>query len=115
MSTISDLTFIKTFTGDDNDKIKKYVGLFISAAQPAIEQMQNQLQSEDWKGLKTTSHSLKSQLKYMGITSGSDIAQQIEGWSAEMTDLEKIPQSLLKLSEIVSRACEELEAELVKL
>lgn len=115
MGSVTDLTFIKTFTGNDPVKIKKYVGMFLQMAMPAMDQMNAQLASSDWKALKTTSHSLKSQMKYMGMASGAELAQLIEGRAGEVREVELIGESLNALRAIVTTGVAELQAELDQL
>jgi len=115
MSQFADLSFLKTFTSNDAVKIKKYVSMFLSAAMPSIEQMKKQVAESDWKSLKTTAHSLKSQLKYMGVASGVEKAFFIESSAGEGQNLDKIPETLAKLEEIVIGASSELADEINKL
>lgn len=115
MSTASDLTFMRTFSGGDPEKIKKYVGMFLKMAPPSLNQMEEFSQKKDWKSLKTTSHSLKSQMKYMGMALGAEIAQKLENICAEESGTEEIPELLSKLHSQVALAVTELENELSKL
>jgi HPt (histidine-containing phosphotransfer) domain-containing protein len=115
MSQYADLSFLKTFTSNDAAKITKYVNMFLNAANPSIVQMKQQLEASDWKSLKTSAHSLKSQLKYMGVASGVEKAFFIENSAGEQQNLDKIPENLQKLEEIVAGASAELRDELAKL
>lgn len=115
MSKASDLTFMRTFSGGDPEKIKKYVGMFLKMAPPSLNQMDGFAQNSDWKSLKTTSHSLKSQMKYMGMTAGADLAQEIENICGEAQGIQGIPNLLTNLRAQVEQAIAELEEELGKL
>lgn len=115
MGTVTDLTFIKSFTSGDPAKIKKYVGMFLAMAPSSMEQMEKQLSGSDWKSLKTTSHSLKSQMKYMGMVAGADLCQNIEHICGESSGTENLPELLSKLKIIVQTGVAELESELSSL
>lgn len=115
MSRASDLTFMRTFSGGDPEKIKKYVGMFIKMAAPSLSQMDQSSANSDWKSLKTTSHSLKSQMKYMGMASGAEFAQRIENICGDGAGTEEIPELLANLRTQVEQAIAELEDELSKL
>ena len=115
MSQFADLTFLKTFTSNDSGKMTKYINMFLKAAEPSLQQMKSQVDQSDWSALKTTSHSLKSQLKYMGVAKGVDLAFSIEQSSGDGKDLDKIPETLTELESIVNGACTELREELAKL
>ena len=115
MSQVSDLSFLKTFTSGDAAKISKYVNMFLKAAPASLSEMEQQVANGDWKSLKTNAHSLKSQLKYMGVASGEAVAQDIERCAGDQIDLEAIPGKIGQLSQITLAACEELKVELAKL
>ncbi|MFM7078254.1 MAG: Hpt domain-containing protein [Bacteroidota bacterium] len=115
MGTVTDLTFIKSFTSGDAAKIKKYVGMFLSMAPGSLEQMEKQLAESDWKSMKTTSHSIKSQMKYMGMSNGAEICQNIENICSESSGTEALPELLSKLKTVVQLGVSELEAEIAAL
>jgi HPt (histidine-containing phosphotransfer) domain-containing protein len=115
MGTVTDLTFIKSFTGGDNAKIKKYVGMFLNMAPASMEQMEKQLAESDWKSMKTTSHSIKSQMKYMGMANGAEICQSIENICAESSGTDALPELLSRLKTMVHIGISELEAEISSL
>ena len=115
MGNVSDLTFLKTFTAGDSGKVKKYVGMFLNMAGPSLTQMDQSCQSQDWKSLKTTSHSLKSQMKYMGMAEAAAVAQKIEDICGNSSGLESIPELLSRLQSLVQAAVIELQDEIDKL
>ncbi len=115
MTKYSDLTFLKSFANNDPAKIHKYVGMFLAALPASLSQMQQQLTAQEWKSLRTTAHSLKSQLKYMGIADGEQLAVSIEKIAADEKGLEQLPDLIAKLDEITNIASSELKEELAKL
>lgn len=115
MGNVSDLSFLKTFTAGDGAKIKKYVGMFLNMAGPSLTQMEQSCQAQDWSALKTTSHSLKSQMKYMGMTEAAAIAQKIEDICSNSIGLEAIPEMLSHLQNLANAAMAELQEEVNKL
>ncbi len=64
---ITDMTFLKQFTKDDQAKIDKYVHMFIQNAPTLLEKISANWQNRDYPNLKVAAHSLKPQLSYMGI------------------------------------------------
>ena len=115
MSQIADLTFLRTFTGGDPAKMTKYINMFLSSAPQSLVQIKQQSETSDWKALKTAAHSLKTQLKYMGVASAVDVAFNIEHNCAEMKDLDKIPELVAVLEEKTSTAISELREAVSKL
>lgn len=109
MDTVSDLTFLKTFAANDKAKITKYVNMFVNAAEPTLSQMRLQIEAGDWSALRTSAHSLKSQLKYMGVSSGVEIAYAMETGAGTGDHTEQMPEMLTKLESVVRQAVTELK------
>ena len=62
-----DLTFLKKFTKDNPQKMKRYISLYLDVAPNTFEEMQRNLKNEDWEQLRINAHSLKPQADFMGI------------------------------------------------
>lgn len=115
MSQLSDLTFLRTFTAGDPPKMTKYINMFLNGAPQILSQIRQQVDAADWKALKTSAHSLKTQLKYMGVSSAVDLAFAIEQQSGDLKDIEQIPGLVAQLEEKTQLAIAELREELTKL
>ena len=115
MDKITDLTFLKSFTSGDQSKLTKYITMFVNGAQGSLEQMKQHMAAGEWPSLKTSAHSIKSQVKYMGIRDAEELAIAIEKNAGEQSNLEHLPEMISKLEDITNRACLELKDELGKL
>ncbi len=73
-----DLTFLKRFTKDDPQKMKRYILLYLEVATETFEEMKRCLNSEDWGQLRIHAHSLKPQADFMGINSLKEELIKIE-------------------------------------
>ncbi len=62
-----DLTFLKKFTKDNPQKMKRYISLYLDVAPKTFEEMQRNLKDADWEQLRINAHSLKPQADFMGI------------------------------------------------
>lgn len=109
------LTFLNSMTGGNKDKMAKYINMFLQHAPVLVTQMDVNLQQSDWQGLKTTSHTLKSQFSYMGAAEAQAIALEIEKNAHDMVNLDQVPSQVEKVKNIFVKACAELQAELTKL
>ncbi|MBC8046288.1 MAG: Hpt domain-containing protein [Fimbriimonadaceae bacterium] len=96
------------FALDDPVKMKKYIGMFLQSAPQAIAKMKEQHSAKDWVHLKTTAHSLKPQLAYMGIESLKENILRIEEYAGD----EKNHDVILQLIETVEKKCAVAFAEL---
>lgn len=109
---LTDLTFLKSFTGNDNEKVKKYVGMFLSRAPEQLAAINQSLDNKDYDSLKVNAHSLKPQLAYMGIKSLEQDILTIEENSGSKTNLDTLPELVAKLNTQLNRSFDELQAHL---
>ena len=107
-----DLTFIKEFSGGKPERVNKYINMFLQQAPILLDQIKNNHESQNWADLKIAAHSLKPQLKYMGIKELEDTVLSIEHNSANEINLNELPQLIEKLDNVCQKAFEELKAEL---
>lgn len=73
-----DLTFLRKFTKDDPQKMKRYISLYLDVAPKTFEEMQRNLTNGDWEQLRINAHSLKPQTEFMGINSLKEELIKIE-------------------------------------
>ncbi len=102
------LSFLETFTANAKGKMIKYINMFLQLAPASIATMKQQHAAGDWNNLKTTAHSLKPQLAYMGIESLRENVIRIEEYAGE----QKNPEIIAQLIETVDSGCSEAFAEL---
>jgi HPt (histidine-containing phosphotransfer) domain-containing protein len=75
---MADLTFLKQFTKDNPQKMKRYISLYLDVAPKTFEQMKRNLENKDWEQLRIHAHSLKPQADFMGINSLKEELIKIE-------------------------------------
>ena len=109
MESLTDLTFLQTFTGGNKEKIIKYVNLFLNACPEQIEKMKARLAEQDYPGLRAAAHSLKPQVIYMGMKKGEDMIKRIEQMAGEQKDVDQLPALLSEFDQTCSVAMEELK------
>ena len=73
-----DLTFLKKFTKEDPQKMKRYISLYLDVSPKTFEAMKLNLKNEDWEQLRINAHSLKPQADFMGINSLKEELIKIE-------------------------------------
>jgi len=108
-STLTDLTYLRSLTGGANDKMSKYIRMFLTGAPISIQQMELYCLSRDWTGLRQTAHALKPQLGYFGAKSSEELLKQIERQADEQSGLEAIPQQLEEFKKQFNLISTELE------
>lgn len=75
---MADLTFLKRFTKENPQKMKRYISLYLDVALKTFEDMKRNLNDGDWEQLRINAHSLKPQADFMGIDSLKEELIKIE-------------------------------------
>ncbi len=104
-----DLTFLNSFTGGNREKVSKYVNLFLQFTPQIIDTMEKNLGEKNYPALRTSAHSLKPQITYMGIKSAEDLIKTIEANAGDQKNVEQIPQQMEELKSILNSAIPELK------
>ncbi len=64
---ITDPSFLISFAGNNVEKQKKYINIFIDNAPKLLTQIKTGLEEKNYENVKIAAHSLKTQLRYMGV------------------------------------------------
>ena len=114
-STLTDLSYLRSLTGNQTDKIAKYIRMFLTGAPISMNQLELYTLSKDWNGVKETAHSLKPQLGYFGAKNAEQLLKDIEQMAGEQTGLEVLPARLASLRQVIDQISSELEINLKEL
>jgi HPt (histidine-containing phosphotransfer) domain-containing protein len=109
MDTLTDMTFLSTFTGGNKEKMNKYINIFLQVYPVQLGEMKKHLANGDYDRLRAAAHSLKPQITYMGIKGGPELIQGIEKQAGEKLDVEKLPVMLDDFQNICDKAIVELK------
>ncbi|MEP7263382.1 MAG: Hpt domain-containing protein [Bacteroidota bacterium] len=109
---LTDLTFLKSFTGGQTDKMSKYIRMFLTGAPQNISQMELSALSKDWSGVHHSAHSLKPQLGYFGAKDSESLLKQIEMYASQQLELDKLPAMIEEFRKQYETISVELEQEL---
>jgi len=106
---LTDPSFLISFAGNDKEKQKKYISIFLQNAPKLLLQMQNGFESNDLEMVKISAHSLKTQLNYMGVKEEYSHVQEIEQMASHEHKNEEIKSLIDNLQQICVQAFKELE------
>lgn len=109
-TTITDLSYLHSLTGGANDKMAKYIRMFLSGTPISIQQMDLYTLSKDWSGVKQTAHALKPQLENFGVKGAEQLIKEIERMASDQVDLDRLPA----LIENFRKQFEQINTELEK-
>ncbi len=77
-SEVTDLNFLKNFVEDDTEKLRMYIQMYLKNINEIISKIQLNKNNQQYDNIKTLVHSIRPQLKYMGMDQTSVIASEIE-------------------------------------
>jgi HPt (histidine-containing phosphotransfer) domain-containing protein len=109
---VTNLATLNQLTGGDKVKKEKYIRMFLDLLPKQLNATSTALADNDLTKLRSAVHTLKSQLGYMGVKKGQELAQQIERMADEKTQLEDLPAWVENFIHVCNQAHEELIAEL---
>ena len=105
---ITDLSYLKELTGNSDEKMKKYVGIYLQQTPRNLEELEQAIDREDVKTVSRVVHTMKPHLAYMGMDATSELVLKIEGELKESSDLDSSRPYLDKLNEDCRKSVEEL-------
>ncbi len=107
--SLTDLSFIQQFTGNDPVKAKKYITMFLASAPGLVSKMEHAIETNDFDTLRINAHSLKPLISYMGIVTLEQPIKDIESYAANNTNAETLRTMLQNFKLQIGKAIEELK------
>lgn len=107
---ITDMEFLKKFTGDNPEKRNKYIGMFLQNGPSLLATVKESLLQKNYPAIKIAAHSLKPQLSYMGVKEEVSNIFLIEQTAGEAAHLDRLEPLIGKLEKVCLKAFEELKA-----
>lgn len=105
---IVDMQFLKQFTSGNQEKINKYIGMFLENAPKLLTQIDKALAMKDFASVKIAAHSLKPQLSYMGVKEELSHIFLIEQTANEALHSDRLPPFIDNLKKVCEQAFYEL-------
>jgi signal transduction histidine kinase/DNA-binding response OmpR family regulator len=109
---VTDMAFLKQFTGGNSEKMNKYMGMFLENGPKLLTSAEQALQKKDYPSLKIAAHSLKPQLSYMGVKEEVSHIFLIEQTAGESAHYERLHSLVAQLRKVCDKAFEELRKEM---
>jgi len=108
-----DLTYLKKHTKNNPELIMEMIAIYLKQTPPLIIQMKQGLHDKDWDSVYTAAHKLIPSFSIMGMHKDFEAtARKIQEYSNTKKHLNEVPDMVLQLERVCSKACEELEKEL---
>lgn len=98
---VIDLNHLKELTKENEERIQKYIGIFLQNVPHDLEHLRNYYQQRDYSGFRETSHKIKGNVAYMGIRNLTELFT-----SAEYGNLEQLSEEEFKnIFENIEKTC----------
>ena len=110
--SVLNMAFLEKFTKKDPKKMAKYINIFLKNAPSQLDSINEHLEAHNWNQLRASAHSLKSQLRYMGVFPLQETIQTIENNAAEQIALDALPPLVARVNRITQQAIKELKQKL---
>lgn len=107
---VTDMTFLRTFTGGNTEKQQKYIRMFLENAPKLLDSIEKALEQGDYSTIKIAAHSLKPQLSYMGVKEEMSHIFLIEQAAGQEAHFDSIPKMVTNLKRLCGKAFEELRS-----
>ena len=104
-----DLSMVESIAGGDSVFIKKMVQIFLDTIPPSIDQLNDELQKQDWDALSKLAHKMKSTIDSMGIVSLKDVIRHIESNGKQKNNLESLPAWVKQVDEVLKESIQQLK------
>ena len=105
---VTDMQFLKQFTGGNQEKMDKYKGMFLENGPRLLANIEEGIRNGDYGAVKIAAHSMKPQLSYMGVKEEVSHIFLIEQTAGEQAHFERLPALVEQLKKVCEKAFEEL-------
>lgn len=107
-----DLGYLNTRTKSNPTLMMEMISLYLEQTPPLISAMKKSLEEKDWNSLHLAVHKMIPSFSIMGINADfENMARKIQDYAIAEQQADGIQELVMKLGDICSQACKELEEE----
>lgn len=104
------LAFLEQLTGGNPARMRKYIGLYLDSAAAALPNIEAALALADRDALRRAVHTLKPQLRMIGLSDTADLAQLVETQALEGINPATLPVKVEQLMADIRRSVDVFQA-----
>jgi len=94
---ITNLTYLSEFCEQDKTRMKKYIDIYLRVTPVNLTKINEALGKEEYLYLSQTVHAMKPHLNFMGMKPTRAVAEKIELYASELSNIEELPGLISKL------------------
>ena len=106
----TDLTYLRDFCEQEEDRIKKYISIYLKAIAPFEENVQSALQANDTEEVASLMHLFRPKWMMMGMKQSAELGQRIEALCKEPGNEARINEYITLLLILNRQSATELKA-----
>lgn len=111
-SKFIDLTYLNKRTKANPELMMEMISLYLKQTPALIGKMKQSMYDKDWDSVYTAVHKMIPSFSIMGIHKDfEDMANKIQEYSGTQKHLDKVKELVLKIENVCTKVCEELEEE----
>ena len=108
-SVVTELSYLEDFCGSDEEKMKKYIGIFTKSAPTLVDVLNKGLKEKDFVTIANQLHGFKTRFIMMGMSKTKGLAIELERLCREEPENNTIEQKVGILIENLEQAILELK------
>ena len=105
---VTDLTYLRDFCEQEEDRIKKYISIYINALPAFEENVKNALHANNTEEIASLMHLFRPRWMMMGMNQSADLGRRIETMCIEPGHGEKIGESVALLLALNTQSVSEI-------
>ena len=105
---VTDLTYLKNFCEGDEDRIKKYINMYLTSAPLVVEKIKLALKHNDFEEVANHVHGFKTKYIMMGMTETNELSNTIEHLCRESSEDPQLTEKIMILIRTIEKAENEL-------
>ncbi len=111
---LTDLSYLEEIAGGEATVMKEFIELFLEQITEFKNEMQFQLQNQQWGELGKTAHKAKSSVMTFGLNELGQHLKQLQVKTRQLTEVESYPADVEEFIRVINVAEQELKKELEK-
>ncbi len=100
---------LSALVGGNQDKIEKYINIFLKSVPQDLEALKEALEARDWETVGKTAHKMKGNVGYMGIVSIKEDLLELEKLKKEVGDFDEIADIVDRVEVVIELSIKELK------
>jgi len=111
-----DLTYLRLRTKSDLKLMAEMIAIYLEQTPAAVSRMKHSLIHKDWNSLRASVHKMIPSFSIMGINPKFEsIAKRLQELAEKGQDIGELKELVSQLEKVCSKACVELEEELINI